>query len=98
MSRRKPVWPAGSDQAADRPRLTEAWGSLGRALALKAASGEPAGRGLSQPASHAGKEHALAIGVTLASTAQIRSENKGNAIENTLWLNDGLWVMRTGAM
>tara|TARA_B100000768_G_C10952802_1_gene238385 strand:- start:244 stop:366 length:123 start_codon:yes stop_codon:yes gene_type:complete len=40
----------------------------------------------------------LAIGVTLASTAQIRSENKGNAIENTLWLNDGLWVMRTGAM
>jgi predicted ribosome-associated RNA-binding protein Tma20 len=40
----------------------------------------------------------LAIGVTLASTAQIRAENKGNAIENTLWLNDGLWVMRTGAM
>ena len=65
---------------------------------LKAAGGEPAGRRLSHLGSHAGKEHALAIGVTLASTAQIRAENKGNAIENTLWLNDGLWVMRTGAM
>ena len=43
------VWPAGSDQAADWPRLTEAWGSLRRALALKKASGEPAGRGLSLP-------------------------------------------------
>ena len=45
-----------------------------------------------------GKEHALAIGVTMASTATIRSENKGNAIENTHWLNDGLWIMRTGAL
>ena len=68
------------------PRLAEALCSLWHELAPRAA-----------PA-HAGKEHALAIGVTLASTAQIRAENKGNAVENTLWLNDGLWVMRTGAM
>ena len=63
-----------------------------------APSGRQLVRGPSERASHAGKEHALAIGVTLASTAQIRAENKGNAVENTLWLNDGLWVMRTGAM
>lgn len=42
-----------------------------------------------------GKEHALAIGITMASTAEIRAENKGNAVENTHWLNDGLWVMKT---
>ena len=51
-----------------------------------------------QPPAHAGKEHALAIGVTLASTAQIRAENKGNAVENTLWLNDGLWTLRAIAV
>ena len=33
---------------ADWPRVTEAWGSLGHALALRGASGEPAGRRLSQ--------------------------------------------------
>ena len=85
-------------QPAEWPSLAEALGSLRHDLALRAASGEPADRGLSHFFHHIGKEHALAIGVTLASTATIRSENKGNAIENTLWLNDGLWVMRTGAM
>ncbi len=33
----------------------------------------------------------------MAPTQQIRSENKGNAVENTHWLNDGLWIMRTAA-
>ena len=41
-----------------------------------------------------GKEHACAIGVTTMSTEQIRSENKGIAVENTHWLKDGLWSMR----
>lgn len=38
-----------------------------------------------------GKEHALAVGVTLASTQEIRESNKGIAVENTHYLNDGLW-------
>ena len=42
----------------------------------------------------AGKEHAIAIGVTTMSSEQIRKENKGNAVENTHWLNDGLWTLR----
>ena len=42
-----------------------------------------------------GKEHALAIGITLMSTVQIRSENKGIAVENTHWLKDGLWSLRS---
>ena len=41
-----------------------------------------------------GKEHALAIGVTTQSTDQIRSENKGIAVENTHYLNDALWSLR----
>ena len=41
-----------------------------------------------------GKEHAIAIGVTAMSTEQIRSVNKGNAVENTHWLNDGLWTLK----
>ena len=36
-----------ADQAADRPRLAEAWGSLRHALALTGASRAPAGRWLS---------------------------------------------------
>ena len=42
MSKARATWPAG---AAGWPRLARAWGSL----ALKAASGAPAGRGLSRP-------------------------------------------------
>ena len=42
-----------------------------------------------------GKEHALAIGIAMASTTEIRETNQGNAVENTHWLNDGLWCMRT---
>ena len=41
------VWPASAARAADRPRLAGARGSLEHDLALKEASGEPAGRGLS---------------------------------------------------
>ena len=42
-----------------------------------------------------GKEHALAIGVTTMSTEQIRTHNKGIAVENTHYLKDGLWSLRT---
>ncbi len=42
-----------------------------------------------------GKEHACAIGVTTMATDEIRKVNKGNAVENTHWLNDGLWKLRS---
>ncbi|KAL1528501.1 hypothetical protein AB1Y20_009844 [Prymnesium parvum] len=42
-----------------------------------------------------GKEHALAIGVTTMSTEQIRTNNKGIAVENTHYLKDGLWSLRS---
>ena len=45
-----------------------------------------------------GKEHAIAIGVTTMSTEEIRKVNKGNAVENTHWLNDGLWTLRSIAV
>merc|ERR1712087_558202 len=38
-----------------------------------------------------GKEHALAIGITVASTEAIRRDNKGIAVENTHYLKDDLW-------
>ena len=38
-----------------------------------------------------GKEHACAIGITTMSSQQILKDNKGIAVENTHWLNDGLW-------
>ena len=41
-----------------------------------------------------GKEHALAIGITTMSSEKIASDNKGIAVENTHWLNDGLWTLR----
>ena len=42
------VWPASAAQAAGSPRRAGAWGTLRRGLALKAALGEPAGRGPSR--------------------------------------------------
>eukprot|EP00964_Phaeocystis_antarctica_P052797 scaffold30932_cov86-Phaeocystis_antarctica.AAC.1 len=50
----RPIWPASAAQAADWPRLAEARGSLRHDLALKGASGEPAGRGLSPLVFHIG--------------------------------------------
>lgn len=38
-----------------------------------------------------GKEHALAIGLTKMSTADIKSINKGVGVENIHSLGDGLW-------
>ena len=40
-----------------------------------------------------GKEHALAIGKTVMSTADIAAKNKGIGVENYHYLNDGLWNM-----
>ncbi len=37
------------------------------------------------------KEHAIAVGFTKMSTAQMRSTDKGIAIENAHYLSDGLW-------
>jgi PUA domain protein len=42
-----------------------------------------------------GKEHALAIGVTTMSSEQIAGDNKGIAVENTHWLKDGMWTLRS---
>ena len=47
MSKARPVWSASVAQATGWPRLAEAWGGLVHGLALKEASGEPAGRSLS---------------------------------------------------
>ncbi len=47
MTRQHPTWLASAAQEADWSRPSEAWGSLRRALTLKEASGEPAGRRLS---------------------------------------------------
>jgi len=41
-----------------------------------------------------GKEHAVSIGITKMSTAEISEKNKGIGIENIHYLNDGLWVMK----
>ena len=48
MSKPRPLWPTRAAQAADWPRLAKARGSLRHGLALRAASGEPAGRRRSQ--------------------------------------------------
>eukprot|EP00964_Phaeocystis_antarctica_P049086 scaffold28427_cov48-Phaeocystis_antarctica.AAC.1 len=54
MLRPRPVWPASAAQAAGRPRLAGASGSLRRDLALAEASGAPAGRRLSHLVSDLG--------------------------------------------
>lgn len=38
-----------------------------------------------------GKEHAMAVGVTKLSTADMKAVNKGVGVENVHYLNDGLW-------
>mmetsp|Transcript_13115 Transcript_13115/g.33723 ORF Transcript_13115/g.33723 Transcript_13115/m.33723 type:complete len:186 (+) Transcript_13115:267-824(+) len=38
-----------------------------------------------------GKEHAMAIGITKMSTADMKSVNKGIGVDNVHYLNDGLW-------
>ncbi|KAJ9065274.1 translation machinery-associated protein 20 [Entomophthora muscae] len=38
-----------------------------------------------------GKEHPLAIGLTLMSTDDIKKINKGHGVENVHFLNDSLW-------
>lgn len=38
-----------------------------------------------------GKEHAMAVGICKLSTADMRSINKGIAVDNVHYLNDGLW-------
>jgi predicted RNA-binding protein (TIGR00451 family) len=40
-----------------------------------------------------GKENALGIGLTKMSRDEIRSVNKGIAIDNIHYLNDGLWKL-----
>ena len=38
-----------------------------------------------------GKEHAMAVGITKMSTADMRTVNKGMGVDNLHYLNDGLW-------
>ncbi|KAJ9526617.1 hypothetical protein QJQ45_017626 [Haematococcus lacustris] len=42
-----------------------------------------------------GKEHAMAIGYTKMSTADMKTINKGIAVDNLHYLNDGLWKQET---
>ena len=39
------------------------------------------------------REHAMAVGLTKMSTADMRSVNKGIAIDNLHYLTDGLWKL-----
>jgi len=41
-----------------------------------------------------GKQHALAIGITIQSTEDIAKVNRGIGIETVHYLNDGLWLMK----
>lgn len=41
-----------------------------------------------------GKEHCIAIGMTMLSTDDIAKINKGVGVENCHYLNDGLWNMK----
>lgn len=43
----------------------------------------------------AGKEHAMAVGVTKMSTADMRLLNKGIGVDNLHHLNDGMWKTPT---
>lgn len=38
-----------------------------------------------------GKQHALAVGITKMTTADIKSVNKGIGVDTIHYLNDGLW-------
>ena len=38
-----------------------------------------------------GKEHAMAVGITKMSTADMKAINKGIGVDNLHYLNDGLW-------
>ena len=40
-----------------------------------------------------GKEHAMGMGITFMSSDEIRTENKGIAIELIQFVNDGLWKL-----
>ncbi len=44
-----------------------------------------------------GREHAMAIGLTKMSTAEIRDVNKGIGVDNLHCLNDGLWKLKAVA-
>ncbi|XP_047738444.1 malignant T-cell-amplified sequence 1 homolog [Hyalella azteca] len=41
-----------------------------------------------------GKQHALSVGITKLSSADIASKNKDVGVENCHYLNDGLWYMK----
>ena len=41
-----------------------------------------------------GKQHAVAIGYTKMSTAEIAEKNKGVGVDNVHYLNDGLWLYK----
>ena len=77
MSKASPIWPASAAQEADRPRLAEARGSLRHDLALKGASGEPAGRGLSRLVFHMGVRLELGVQQGARAAGRARDEHCG---------------------
>lgn len=40
------------------------------------------------------KENALAVGVMMMSTEEVRKSNKGHGVENLHFVSDGLWSTR----
>lgn len=40
------------------------------------------------------KEHALAVGIMMMSTEEVRQSNKGHGVENLHFVSDGLWSTR----
>ena len=68
LSESRPVGPASAAQAADWPRLAGARGSLELGVALKEASGAPAGRSLSRLVLHMGKHSKNSLASSLSGT------------------------------
>lgn len=40
-----------------------------------------------------GKDHAVAVGILKMGTEEIKSVNKGTAVEIAMYLGDGLWAI-----
>jgi len=63
-------------------------------LTSKGAKMTPVPKGTVVAVMAEGKQHALAVGVTTLSTDDIAKVNKGVGVENSHYLNDGLWQMK----
>ena len=96
MSERSPVWPAS---AADWPRLAEARGSLRRALALRGASGKPAGQMRSHLVSDVGVPvelvtHTVRLGESIASIALRYGMRRNDLVQSNRLLSPQVYRAR----